>query len=382
MFAPRVSVIIPSYNHEAFVGEAIESVLNQDFQDYELLIADDHSSDHSVDVIKTYTDKRIRTFFLNENLGATGILKFLIEHARGEYIALLNSDDRWCPGKLSKQYAFLEKNQDYAACFTWADFIDEHGNPIKKDSDLDLHMFIRENRTQYAWLNFFFYNGNCLCHPSILIRKSVYDTLGYYNGAYRQLPDFEYWIRLCVKYPIYIIEEVLVNHRRTTGENENTSAVSTDNSKRSLSELVSIFSWLFTHVDDEVIIKAFQGNFIRRDAHTSAEIVCEKYFLMANNPVFGSVIKNQACQYFMNHYLDDGVADCFKETYNYSQSDFYADNILSYAGYEKLFKQEGALRLLKPVCRFFRHILMVIYSKYIPDSIKKIYRKIKRLCAG
>lgn len=333
---PKVSVIIPSYNHEAYIGEAIQSVLLQDFQNYELLIADDSSSDHSVDVINTFTDARIKTFFLKENLGATEILKFLIERTQGEYIALLNSDDRWHQGKLSKQVAFLDQNPEYAACFTWADFINEHGELLDGNGPVDLEMFMRKNRTQCEWLNYFFYNGNCLCHPSVLIRRSVYETLGFYNGAFRQLPDFAYWVRLCTKYPFHILEEILVDHRRTTGENNNTSAVTGENTRRLMSEAVNIFTWLFENIDDDMFTRAFQNTLVRGNASGRAEITCEKYFLLARNPLFGVALKNQACQFFMNHYLDDGVARCFKEKYHYTQNDFFKDNTLSGISPEKM----------------------------------------------
>lgn len=332
---PLVSVIIPSYNHELFVGEAIESVLSQDFSDFELLIADDCSTDNSVNVIKQYTDERIRTFFLTENLGATEILRFLIEHSRGKYIALLNSDDRWRSSKLKKQVEILENNEEYAACFTWADFIDKAGKIIKNDTELDLSMFLQKNRSQAEWINYFFFNGNCLCHPSMLIRKSVYGKIGYYNGALRQLPDFDYWIRLCSDSPIHVIEEVLVDHRRLDGDN--TSAISTPNYTRMQSEIAYIYTALFKTIDDRFFRDAFHRNFINPKANTFAELICEKYFLLFNRPVFGDILRNLACQFFMDYYTDATVSKCFKEEYQYTEKDFFNDN----CGRGKLDKEEN-----------------------------------------
>lgn len=329
----KVSVIIPSYNHAPFIGEAIDSVLCQDYTDFELLLADDHSSDNSVDVIKTYSDSRIQTFFLKENLGATQILQFLIEHATGEYIALLNSDDRWCPGKLTKQVNIMENHREYAACFTWADFIDEHGQPLSDDGTLNLNTFYEDNKTQAEWLNFFFYHGNCLCHPSVLIRKSVYTQLGYYNGALRQLPDFAYWVQLCIHSPIYIVEEILVNHRRTTGENKNTSAVCAENTKRVLSESAFIMMWMFQHTPDDLFVRAFHEHFIDKTVIGGVALVCEKYFLLIHNPAFGLILKNLACQFFMDQYSSKDIAKTFREKYHYSEQDFYKDHVTSLDGF-------------------------------------------------
>ncbi|MDO4743330.1 MAG: glycosyltransferase [bacterium] len=339
MSVPKVSVIIPSYNHRDYIGKAIKSVLMQDYNDFEVIIADDCSADDSVEVIKQYTDERIKTFFLSENIGATQILKFLINNSAGEYIALINSDDEWCEGKLSKQVEFLENNSDYAACFTWASFIDGEGNPIVDDDILNLDVFCEHNRSRFEWLNRFYYYGNCICHPSMLIRKSVYEEIGYYNDAYRQLPDFEYWVRLCSKYSIHILPEVLVKHRRLYGANENTSISSTQNSLRLYSETVNIYKNMFAQLDDSDIINIFKNNFINKDASTAEEIICEKYFLLANNPAIGSLLKNQAIQFFMDNYKDENVARCFREKYNYTVKDFFTDNVISIEGFEHVFKK-------------------------------------------
>lgn len=363
MSFPKVSVIIPSYNHESFVGEAIESVLRQDFTDFELLIADDCSTDNSVNIIKSFDDERIKTFFFSENLGPTEILRFLIENSRGEYIALLNSDDRWRDGKLSKQVAFLEENKDFAACFTWASLIDEHGNASINGDVLDSEVFIQNNCNRYEWLNRFFYHGNRLCHPSVLIRKSVYEELGYYNGAYRQLPDFEYWIRLCSKHEIHILEEVFTEHRRTRGENQNTSALSQANALRNISEISNIFVRMFENLDDDTFIRAFGGNFINPKASSPAEIICEKFFLLFNNTTFGPVLRGQACQFYMNNYMKPGVAECFTSKYNFSQQDFYACNV-------------PVLNNLKT------SKLYTWYIKYLPEPIKRLYRFLRHLIKG
>ena len=107
---PKVSVVMASYNHEAFVREAIGSVLNQSYQDFELVITDDGSADGTVKAIQSVSDPRIRLNVFKENQGACAAVNDALARARGDYIAVLNSDDYFLPGKLEKQVAFVDAN--------------------------------------------------------------------------------------------------------------------------------------------------------------------------------------------------------------------------------------------------------------------------------
>ena len=109
---PLVSIITPSYNAEEYIGETIESVLNQDYQNWEMIIVDDMSTDITVDIIKKYAekDKRIRYFILEEKGGASLARNKAIRESNGKYIAFLDADDLWREDKLSKQVKFMEDN--------------------------------------------------------------------------------------------------------------------------------------------------------------------------------------------------------------------------------------------------------------------------------
>ncbi|HSE39385.1 MAG TPA: glycosyltransferase family 2 protein, partial [Acidobacteriota bacterium] len=97
---PTVSVIIPSYNHERFVQECIQSVLNQTFQDFEIIITDDASIDRTVEIIEQFDDPRIKLFKHSINQGVSIAANNCIKHAKGKYIAWLSSDDAWYSEKL------------------------------------------------------------------------------------------------------------------------------------------------------------------------------------------------------------------------------------------------------------------------------------------
>ena len=181
---PKVSVLIASYNHEKYIGYAIQSVLGQTYQDFEIVIVDDGSKDNSVEVIRSFTDPRIRLICFEQNQGACTAAKRLLQEAKGEYIAILNSDDAFLPEKLAKQVDFLDKNDKYGAVFSYAQIIDEAGEIFTDENHFYSKIFVQENKSRHEWLRYFFYNGNCLCHPSIMIRSECYESVGFYDERY------------------------------------------------------------------------------------------------------------------------------------------------------------------------------------------------------
>ena len=233
---PKVSVILSSYNHAAYISAAVESVLNQTFTDFELLIYDDGSIDDSREIIKTFDDPRIKTFLYEENRGPRLAAQECFAAAQGEYIAIHHSDDTWTLDKLEKQVAFLDGHKEYAACFTLADFIDEDGNLQTLDEgDFYATIFDKPNRSRAEWLNYFFYNANCLCHPSLLIRRDAYSKYNLYDiqGLW-QLPDYAMWINLCFHANFYILHEKLVQFRLRLRQRDNMSASTFDKRIRGL----------------------------------------------------------------------------------------------------------------------------------------------------
>ncbi len=205
---PKVSVILTSFNHEKYLHEAIDSVLDQTFTDFELIIWDDASADGSWAVINSYSDPRVKAF-RNEvsKRGIYGINKAISEAATGEYIAIHHSDDVWEPDKLKKQVAFLDANTEIGAVFTWAQIIDEHGVKLTGD------WFDQENKTRWQWLNQLFLEQNHLNHPSVLIRLKCYQDVGVYRYGLAQTGDAEMWSRILIKFPIHVIQEKLTKHR-------------------------------------------------------------------------------------------------------------------------------------------------------------------------
>lgn len=232
----KVSVILTSYNHEKYLRESIDSILAQTYQDFEVIIIDDCSSDLSWDIINQYKDSRIRK--VRNSVNTVWIIQEVIENIQvnGEYIAVHHSDDIWLPDKLEKQVEFLDHHPEYAGVFTLAEVIDENGEIYTNKEGFYYKLFKAEKKTRFEWLRYFFYEGNCLCHPSVLMRKEVYyEVRPFINGMY-QICDMMMWILICQKYDIFVLPEKLVKFRILNKE-KNTSGMRVDSQIRSSIEL-------------------------------------------------------------------------------------------------------------------------------------------------
>lgn len=130
---PLISVITPSYNAEEYIEKTIQSVLNQTFSDWEMIIVDDCSTDGTRDILKRYEEdnERIHAIFLKENQGAAVARNTALSKAKGRYVAFLDSDDAWKAEKLDKQLAFMRKHQ-HAFTFTAYELISQDGGPLHK----------------------------------------------------------------------------------------------------------------------------------------------------------------------------------------------------------------------------------------------------------
>ena len=199
MNIPKVTVILTSFNHAKYIGEAIESVLAQTFTDFELIIWDDASEDNSWEIINRYSDSRILKFRNETTMrGIYNINKAISEVAKGRYIAIHHSDDIWVPEKLEKQLGFLKNNPKYGAVFTKVMAISDSGEVVDDPDNYYASIFDQDNRSRHEWLNHFFTKGNVLCHPSVLIDKKCYEACGLYRYGLAQMGDFDMWVRLCL----------------------------------------------------------------------------------------------------------------------------------------------------------------------------------------
>lgn len=204
---PAVTVIIPSYNYANFLTESVESVLGQTFSDFELIIVDDGSTDDTAEIVKKYLcDPRIH-YIYQENRGLSAARNAGIMRARGYYIALLDADDAWLPWKLERQVNVMEEQgPEVALVYCFFEFVDEKSEvlevvdrPILKDPSFNDLMHT----------NWVLGSGS-----SVLIRKSVFDRVGYFDEEMKSLEDLNMWLRILHEFDSARVNEVLVRIRR------------------------------------------------------------------------------------------------------------------------------------------------------------------------
>ena len=184
---PLVSVILPVYNASTFLKESIDSVLNQTYTNFELIIINDASTDDSDIIISSYDDSRICHFKNSENLKLIKTLNKGIYLAKGKYIARMDADDICYPNRLEEQISFLENNPEYILVGSSAKVIDERG--IEKN---DLVYFSEHEDIVFASL---FYSP--IIHPSAVIRKGGLDDFNLkYDESYIHVEDYELWTRM------------------------------------------------------------------------------------------------------------------------------------------------------------------------------------------
>ena len=293
------------------------------------MITDDFSQDKTVDIIKTFDDQRIRLFQFSENRGASFTNSHCIQQCRGEYIAELNSDDKFKPQKLEKQIHFLDKNSNIDVVFSYAQLIDNSGKSFLKNHFYK-HIFYQPNRTPSEWLNYFFYQGNCLCHPSHLIRKSCFDKVGYFNPILAQLFDLDLWVKLCINgYNIHIIPEELIEFRIQDGE----ANASGDRPEVYIRCAIEIQQILKNYLHDSVLDDILQ---IFPNAKTVAKIpeeididrIIAKYILAQlslNHPI-------NYCRYFGINLLYELMADDETQSILYNKLKFNYRDLIKITG--------------------------------------------------
>ena len=318
-----VSVIIPAYNHEKYIKECIESVLNQTYENIEVLVEDDCSTDKTKEIIKSIEDKRLKKFYAKKNKGVVQTINELTKKCNGKYIAVLGSDDVWYPTKIEEQVKVFKKNPKLGAVFTQLDLIDEKGNVYPKE-DPTYKIFNNTNMKSYERLRVFYQKGNHLCHPTSMISKKAIEDIGPYNRAFRQLHDYEYWTRLLQKYEIHIIPKRLIGYRRELNNSKSISSSTIKNLTQMYNELFYINYKMILNMNSKNLKDGFSDLFKNKNSKTELELLCEKYFLLLNMS-FGCNNNNYAFSLLFNNEKQDELFDILETKFNYTLKDFYKD---------------------------------------------------------
>jgi glycosyltransferase involved in cell wall biosynthesis len=200
---PKISVVMPAYNAEKYIGEAIESILNQTFSDFEFIIIDDGSSDGTVEVVKSYTDPRIRFYQNEHNMGVAATLNRGLDLATGEYIARMDSDDISLPGRFEKQVAYLDGHLEVVVLGTsYIAFGD-----LLEDSKFQCEANAKKARVELLF-------SPCVAHPTVMMRRNI--LMKYhvkYRVEYEGTEDYALWWDLSQYGEVLSLTEPLFRYR-------------------------------------------------------------------------------------------------------------------------------------------------------------------------
>lgn len=199
---PKITVLMPVFNGEEYVGQAIESILNQSFKDFELIVINDCSSDTSHEKILSYNDDRIRYYINDLNLGISKTLNKGIELARGDFIARMDCDDISLSKRLEYQYNIMVKNSQIGVCGTWAEVFGEQNGYIKHPTKHN------EIKARLLFCSSF-------VHPSVMFRKSFIDKYHIRYNEDTKVEDLDLWHRCSELTRFYNVPKILLKYRIT-----------------------------------------------------------------------------------------------------------------------------------------------------------------------
>lgn len=318
---PRISVILPVYNCEKYINETIQSVIDQTFQDFELLIIDDCSTDSTVAIIKSFNDHRIQLIRKEKNTGYTNSLNYAVSIAKGEYVARMDGDDICLPKRFEKQVAFLDQNPNVILCGTSIQIIGK--NKISHYPSLHDEIMVK--------LCF----GNSFFHPSVMGRVNIFKE-NPYDINFEPAEDYDLWTRLVFKGQLANLNEILLMYRV---HDQQVSVVK--NKLQTTVGYASQFRMLEPLIDFEEDIYNTMHIAFKKQEHYSKEDL-KKSLLLFKTIQKGNV-KNKV---YNSRFFEDKLQNV-KLTFlkNYFRSEGLKLNLLFF--YFKIIKIDDFLELLK-----------------------------------
>lgn len=275
---PLISVNLVTYNHEKYIGNAIQSVLAQTCPDFELIVVDDGSTDGTWERIRSFRDPRLVPI-RQENQGPSAATNRGLAVCRGQYVASMSGDDTCRLDRLQKQLDEYRKG-GRRVLFSQVDFIDEEGMPLAGQHFAD-QFFTQTNLSRAQVLARLFYEGNWFNSITTFTERAVLGDG--FNPLLLQLQDFEMWIRLAKQYDLCTIPEPLVRYRIRQG-NQNLSCPDVEKQIASSNEHYLIMRHFFNGMPADLFREAFRDQLRNPTCATEQELACEQAFLYLNSP--------------------------------------------------------------------------------------------------
>ena len=215
---PKVSVIIPAYNHARFLGEAIGSVLAQSFQDFELIVVDDGSIDNTKEVAASFQDNRVR-YIHQQNRGVAAAQNVGVRNSSGEYVAILGADDVWLPRKLELQVELLDSRPEIAlVCSDFYIFDDRTGAVLGRFWHNEPFGYrVNAEKASRRPLTEMLSRG-CFIAPQVaMVRRWVFNEVGCFDESLRAYEDWDMFVRIVQRFAIGTIDMPLAKNRKHGG---------------------------------------------------------------------------------------------------------------------------------------------------------------------
>lgn len=204
MNPPRTSVVMPTYNRADYLGAAIQSVLDQTFDDFELIVVDDGSTDGTEDLLRQVRDHRLR-ILRQEHGGISTAMNAGVRASTGSYIARLDSDDLWWPEMLATMVSALDAQPEVGFVYAKAEGMDAKGRPTGDE---------RGRAIKYAADGFrSLLEGDCTCNITVVVRRDCFDRVGLYDPSLQTSEDWDMWLRVARIYRLAFVDRVVARYR-------------------------------------------------------------------------------------------------------------------------------------------------------------------------
>ncbi|MFD2542028.1 glycosyltransferase family 2 protein [Lacinutrix gracilariae] len=311
---PLVTVLIPTYNCEAYVKEAVMSILNQTYTNFECIIIDDASTDKTVSVLQSIKDSRIQLIIKPKNSGYTNSLNHGLSIAKGKYIARMDADDISLPERFIKQVSFLESNTNIVACGTNYSIIGSTKKIILPENNEAIKLKLLKE--------------TCFGHPTVMLRKSVFDANGLqYDTTKEPAEDYALWVTLLQFGALANIQECLLQYRLHAGQVSVTRRKKQLESK--LETRVQLLKYLNANLNAEAYTTVKQV--LNKDSLTFKQL---KEFVEIKN----KLIQSNAVSFFKKDafakYLEN-INTLAVEKYFTNRKQFYPNTFLQYFALRK-----------------------------------------------
>ena len=315
--APLISVTMTAYNHEKYIKEAIQSVLNQSFTDFEFIIVNDGSNDKTEEIIKTFQDNRI-IYIYQENQGPSSAINNAILAAKGKYVAIMSGDDVCYINRLERQYEYISQS-NYKIIFSWIDVINDDSEIINRENSRPQKQYNCDNSSRPETLKRLFLTYTFMCAPTALAEREVLLEAGLFCLTSIQVQDLDMWFKIVKKHELFILPEKLLKYR-IRSQRKNLS-LNLAYSIRNTFELYEIYKDIFDDIPINLFREAFIDLVKKSDFKDGAEYELEKAFLYLKHrsPVIQDIAKEKLFKLLQ----DKEILSVAITEYGFGLSDLY-----------------------------------------------------------